>query len=78
MTAVPEWLPLYQLGIVCAFLLAAVTVWSLDRPGGRWGARLRERFVLGLPWGTLTTAAFVLAMYLFVQDGLTHWYRPVS
>ncbi|MFB6097296.1 MAG: rhomboid family intramembrane serine protease [Haloferacaceae archaeon] len=59
------------------FLVACAVVWALDRPRGRWGAALRRRFVAGVPWGTLTVTAFVLGVYLFVQGGLAHWYRPV-
>lgn len=39
--------------------------------------RLRHRFILGVPWGTLVSVFGVLAVYLFVQGGLQHWYRPV-
>ncbi len=39
--------------------------------------RLRKRFIIGLPWGTLTVCVFVLLVYLFGQTGLDHWYNPV-
>jgi membrane associated rhomboid family serine protease len=39
--------------------------------------RLRHRFVLGVPWGTVVTVLGVLSVYLFLQSGVTHWYSPV-
>ncbi|WP_277555415.1 rhomboid family intramembrane serine protease [Halobaculum limi] len=63
--------------VVAAVLAVAVTV-ALERlAGSDRGPTLRRRFVLGVPWGTLTVAAFVLAVYLFVQGGWSHWYAPV-
>ena len=78
MAAVLDWVFFHRLALVLGFLVSAVVVWLLDRPRGRWGDALRRRFVLGLPWGTLTTVAFVLGVYLFVQGGLRHWYAPVT
>ncbi|UIO99250.1 rhomboid family intramembrane serine protease [Halobaculum sp. CBA1158] len=63
--------------VVAAVLAVAVTV-ALDRlAGGERVAVLRRRFVLGVPWGTLTVTGLVLAVYLFVQGGWTNWYSPV-
>ncbi len=53
-------------------------VHRIDDPGGRWGERLRSRLVMGVPWGTLVSAAGVLAVYLFVQGGATAWNDPVT
>ncbi|MFB6155270.1 MAG: rhomboid family intramembrane serine protease [Haloferacaceae archaeon] len=78
MFAVPDWLPLQQLAIVLSVALAGGVVWALERPTDSWGASLRRRFVLGVPWGTLVTIAFVLCVYLFVQGGWDHWYAPVT
>ncbi|ADJ15360.1 rhomboid family intramembrane serine protease [Halalkalicoccus jeotgali] len=39
---------------------------------------LRERFYLGVPWGSLIVLGGVLAVYLFVQGGLNHWSDPLS
>ncbi|MFB6219123.1 MAG: rhomboid family intramembrane serine protease, partial [Halobacteriaceae archaeon] len=61
-----------------AAVIAAATVWALDRPRGGWGARLRSRLLLGVPWGTLVLAALVLAVYLLVQGGLGAWYGPLT
>ncbi|WP_313694712.1 rhomboid family intramembrane serine protease [Halorarum halobium] len=67
--------------VVLAALVASVGVALLERKRGGdapgLGTLLRRRFVLGVPWGTLTTAALVLAVYLFVQGGFGHWYSPV-
>ncbi|MFC6724678.1 rhomboid family intramembrane serine protease, partial [Halobium palmae] len=76
MVAVPDWLPLQQFAVVAAFLLAFLLVRRLDGSSERWGRRLRERFLLGVPWGTLVTVALVLSVYLLLQDGLDHWYAP--
>ncbi|SDR41997.1 rhomboid family intramembrane serine protease [Natronobacterium texcoconense] len=46
--------------------------------GGRWQELARSRFVLGIPWGTLVVIAFVLAVYLFVQDGISDFSDPVT
>ena len=67
-----------RIGIVVAVLVAVVIAWRLDRPQGRWGRTLRSRFVLGIPWGSLVSIVGVVAVYLFVQDGWDHWYRPVT
>jgi membrane associated rhomboid family serine protease len=73
----PSWLPVWQLLLLAAALGSFLVLRSLARPEGRWGIRLRRRFVLGVPWGTLLSMAGVLAFYLFVQGGLEHWFRPV-
>ena len=69
-------LELFQRVAVVVTLLggAGFALWLDDR--GLF-ARLRRRFVLGVPWGTVVTVLGVLAVYLFVQGGYTHWNRPV-
>jgi membrane associated rhomboid family serine protease len=67
-----------RVGILCSLCLAAAVVWRLSRPAGVWGDALRRRFLLGLPWGTLVASAGVLAVYLFLQGGLSNWYSPVT
>ena len=62
-------------GAAAAVALAAVYV--SDRPGGRWGRRLRSRLLLGVPWGTLVAVGIVIGVYLFVQSGLEDPNRPV-
>ncbi|WP_435318179.1 rhomboid family intramembrane serine protease [Haloarchaeobius sp. TZWSO28] len=73
---------LLALGIVVFVLLTLLVslgvVVLLDRPGGTWGQHLRSRLVMGVPWGTLVSVVFVVAIYLFVQDGWNHWHDPVT
>ncbi|MFB6101336.1 MAG: rhomboid family intramembrane serine protease [Haloplanus sp.] len=78
MLGVPDASTLFRLAVVLSLLVSAAVVVALDRPRGRWGARLRSRFVLGVPWGTLVSGGVVLAVYLFVQGGWSHWYAPVT
>jgi membrane associated rhomboid family serine protease len=71
---VPEWLPLQQLGLVAVVVTSLYVARRLsgDR---RWGDRLRRRFVLGVPWGTLLTILSVAVVYWVVQGG---WANPRS
>jgi membrane associated rhomboid family serine protease len=74
----PEYLPrllagLLLLGGAVSFLL----VRHLDEVRGEWGAHLRSRWVMGVPWGTVVTVAIVLSVYLFVQGGIVRWKNPV-
>ena len=75
---IPDLETAVRIGVIAAVVVAAVVVWRLDRPRGRWGRTIRSRFVLGVPWGTLVSISGVLAFYLFVQGGWNHWYRPVT
>ena len=63
--------------VVGALVVSLVVAFAVDRPSAL-GARLRARFVLGVPWGTLLSAGFVLGVYLLVQGGLENWYSPVT
>lgn len=78
MLGVPDPATLFRLAVLLSLLVALAAVLALDRPRGRWGVWLRSRFVGGLPWGTLVSAAGVLAVYLFLQGGWSHWYSPVT
>jgi len=64
--------------LLAGAVLSVAVLLALAKPGGRWGVRLRRRFVLGVPWGTLLTVCVVLSVYLLVQGGLDHWYRPTT
>ncbi|WP_276253541.1 rhomboid family intramembrane serine protease [Halomontanus rarus] len=65
-------------GLVAVTVVTSVgAVRLLDRSGRRWGDVLRARLVMGVPWGTLVVICFVLSIYLFVQDGVSDWHRPV-
>ena len=68
---------LFRVGVVAALLASVAVAFLVDRPAAL-GARLRERFVLGVPWGTLVSVGVVLAVYLLLQGGLRNWYAPVT
>lgn len=74
MAVVPLWV--WPVGIALAALASGAILYALARPGGRWGRALRGRFVMGVPWGTLTVATLVALFYLFAQGGLTNWRTP--
>ncbi|WP_135826155.1 rhomboid family intramembrane serine protease [Halorussus ruber] len=79
MVQLPPWVPApEQVAIPAVVLLSLALARRLDGPSGRWGQRLRARFLLGVPWGTLVSALGVLAVYLFVQQGWSHWRNPVT
>ncbi len=63
--------------VVLAVALSIAVVRRLDGSPRRWRDVLRERLYLGVPWGTLVTAGFVLSVYLFVQDGISAFHDPV-
>ncbi|WP_433624631.1 rhomboid family intramembrane serine protease [Halomicrococcus sp. NG-SE-24] len=67
-----------RVAIPVGLVVSLLVVWALDRPNGRWSARLRKRFLLGVPWGTLVSVTFVVGVYLFVQHGWEHWRNPVT
>lgn len=63
-------------GILLAAAVILVYVWH--RAGRhRWRAILEDRFIYGIPWGSLVTLVGVVGFYLFAQSGLTHWDSPV-
>jgi membrane associated rhomboid family serine protease len=65
----------FRVAILAAFGLSVLGVWRLD---GGWGGRLRARFLLGVPWGTLLAVALVLAVYLFAQNAAGKWQGPLT
>jgi len=44
----------------------------------RWRDLLTDRFIYGIPWGTLVSIVGVVAFYLVAQSGLDHWGEPVT
>lgn len=64
-----------QFGILASLGLVIISAWYLDGRG-KWYPALCERFIAGVPWGTLISIVGVLAFYLFVQSGLFHWDDP--
>lgn len=71
----PDWLPIEEALLLASIVVALYVVYRIDRTSGTWLERLRSRFLFGVPWGTLTSVAIVLAVYLFVQGG---WQDPRS
>lgn len=67
-----------RLVVVFGLATAFGLVHAIDAPGGRWAARLRSRFLLGVPWGTFLSVSLVVAVYLFLQGGLEHPYNPLT
>ncbi len=70
--------PFWVAAVVIAFLLSIAGVGWIARD--RWSAARRhlgDRFILGVPWGSVIVLGLVLAVYLFVQDGITNFHRPI-
>lgn len=67
-----------RVGVLLGLATAIGLVHYLDSPRGRWATILRTRFLMGVPWGTLVTFAFVGSVYLFVQGGLQDPYSPLA
>lgn len=63
-------------GILLVLAALVVFVWHLDGRG-RWRGTLTDRFVYGVPWGSLVSLLLVVVVYLFVQSGLESWSDPV-
>ncbi|MFC6906433.1 rhomboid family intramembrane serine protease [Halalkalicoccus tibetensis] len=68
----------WQLLVVGALLGSAWVALRLAAPERGPRAVLRERFYLGVPWGSLIVFGWVLAVYLFVQGGLWHPDEPLA
>ena len=63
--------------VVLTLLLSLLVVRRLEGGDRAWMGVLRARLLWGVPWGTLMVVGFVLAIYLFVQDGITDFDDPV-
>ena len=70
-------LPWQQLFLVAAVVGSLAVARRLTSGDWRWGDRLRSRFVLGVPWGTLLTMLGVLLVYWVVQGGWAHPRNPM-
>lgn len=68
----------WQLAVLLSLLVSLLVLRRIIRPQGRWSRTLRERFLLGVPWGSILAIVGVLSVYLFVQGGFWHWDRPVT
>jgi hypothetical protein len=60
----PDWLPIETVSLAAMVVTATLALYAIYRLDGRrrWGGTLRRRFVLGVPWGTVIVAGFVLAV----------------
>ncbi len=68
----------WQLLVVGTFV---ATTWALAQFSGAAvsvRSMARDRFYLGVPWGSAIVLGTVLSVYLFVQGGLWHWRDPLS
>ncbi|NGM70883.1 rhomboid family intramembrane serine protease [Natronolimnobius sp. AArcel1] len=64
--------------IVATVVLSLAVVRRLADPDRRWRDIAGDRLIMGVPWGSLIVIAFVLAVYLFVQNGITDPSDPVT
>ncbi|MDZ7730477.1 MAG: hypothetical protein U5K37_05520 [Natrialbaceae archaeon] len=69
---------LLSIGFIAILCISLVIVYRLETPEPGWIARLRSRFVRGVPWGTLIVVGVVLGFYLLGQDGVSNFDDPVS
>lgn len=69
---------LFVLSVLLTIATSLYAIARVDRPDGRWGATLRRRLILGVPWGTVVTATLILVSYLFIQDGIAQWRNPMT
>lgn len=65
-----------QVVVAVVLVVTVASLWAF--PGrDRWRSKLEERFVLGVPWGSLLVVAVNVVFYLFAQSGLEQWGSPV-
>ena len=64
-----------RVAIVVVFTVVLAYVWH-EAGRGCWRERLADRFVHGVPWGSLVSLLLVVLVYLFVQSGLESWRDP--
>lgn len=64
-----------RVGLLLVLAAVGASVWYFAGRD-RWWTALTDRFVLGVPWGSLITIVLVLGVYLFVQSGIEAWNDP--
>lgn len=73
-----------SLPVLLAVAVAATVAGSIaivgriHDPERNWHDRAADRFVYGVPWGSIVVIVFVLCVYLFVQSGLEDFDDPVT
>lgn len=60
-----------------SLLLAVAIMAALTDRTGEWRLQIRQRLLLGLPWGTLSVIGLLVVVYAVVQSGRTDWHSPV-
>lgn len=66
-----------QIVLLLALGAALGFVWYYEGRG-RWRSRFDDRFLYGIPWGTLVTITVVVLFYLLAQGGVRNWSEPVT
>jgi len=66
-----------RIALLVVLLVAVGGLWYY-RGRYRWRSVAEDRFLYGVPWGTLVTASLVVGFYLVVQSGYPHWEDPVT
>ncbi|MCL9813222.1 rhomboid family intramembrane serine protease [Natranaeroarchaeum aerophilus] len=66
-----------QVVLAATLLVALGFVWYYEGRG-RWRTRLEDRFVYGIPWGTLVTVTIVVSFYVLAQAGARQWGDPLT
>lgn len=73
----PLGLGVTRIVLIVALILATAYFFAVSNPRAYYET-LSERFIFGVPWGTLVSVFGVVSFYLFVQGGLQHWNDPVT
>ncbi len=68
---------LTRIALVVAIGVTAAYFFAVGNPRS-YHERLSERFIYGVPLGSLVTVVGVISFYLFAQSGLQHWDTPVT
>lgn len=66
-----------RFGVLLAITVAFGYIWLLAGRGA-WYRVLSERFLYGVPWGTVVSIVGVVGFYLVAQSGFSHWGSPVT
>ncbi|WP_265110558.1 rhomboid family intramembrane serine protease [Halosolutus halophilus] len=66
-----------QAALVVTVVVALGFVWYTEGRD-RWRSFVADRFVYGVPWGTVATVAIVVAFYVLVQSSVRHVSDPVT
>ncbi|RQG97020.1 rhomboid family intramembrane serine protease [Natrarchaeobius chitinivorans] len=66
------------IAVVGVLVGSVAVVTRIDPTGRRLRGIPRKRFVYGVPWGTVVVLTVVVAVYLFVQDGISDLSDPVT